>query len=325
MAALLANAFAQAAIDTNIELKVEPAKLYSVWFEQRSRELRADVEKKQKRLSDFQNSSGIVATDEKLDVETARLTELSTELVSIQGQLQESQSRQRQVNGDNGSIPEVLQSPVIVSIKDSLSQAIAKQQDLAARTGKNHPDYQEAASEVGTLQERLAQETAKIVASLRSTTQVNVRRENDLRAALEAQKQRVLELKHKHDQASLLESDVTAAQRDLDAVTQRSAQSNLESLAQQTNLVLLSTATEPINPSSPKLILNLALGVFLGCVLGIGVALFLEIRNPRLRQDDEIIQLLDIPLLGKMSSMKVAALPVSKASESSPQLGVLEI
>ena len=96
-AAALANAFAQVAIETNIELKVAPAKQYAGWFEEHSRALRADLEAKQKRLSDFQKANGIIATDEKLDVENARLTELSTELVTIQRLRQESESHQREV------------------------------------------------------------------------------------------------------------------------------------------------------------------------------------------------------------------------------------
>jgi uncharacterized protein involved in exopolysaccharide biosynthesis len=107
LAAALANAFAQAAIETNIELKVEPAKQYANWFNLRSRALRDDLVAKQKRLSDFQSSTGLVATDEKLDVENGRLTELSTQLVTMQGLRQESQSRQRGVGGDIESLPEV--------------------------------------------------------------------------------------------------------------------------------------------------------------------------------------------------------------------------
>jgi uncharacterized protein involved in exopolysaccharide biosynthesis len=43
-AAALANGFAQSAIETNIELKVEPAKQYASWFDERSRALRADLQ-----------------------------------------------------------------------------------------------------------------------------------------------------------------------------------------------------------------------------------------------------------------------------------------
>ncbi len=303
-AAILANSFAQAAIDTNIELKVEPAKQYAAWFDQRSAALRADLERKQKKLSDFQNQSGIVATDEKLDVENARLTELSTQLIAIQSQRQDSQSRQRQAAGDNEYLPEVLQSPLIATLKDALTVAEAKRTEVAGRLGKNHPDYKAAEAEVASLRARLAAETEKIVASLGSTTQVNLRRENDIRLALEAQKKRVMDLKHDHDEAAILQSDVVTAQRDLDAVSQRLALSNLESLAQQTNVVLLSTATAPLDPSSPRPLILLAGGMFLGGVLGIGAVLLLEMRDKRLR-DESDLDGLGVPVLGRIRKVKL--------------------
>jgi len=306
-AAALANGFAQAAIETNIELKVEPAKQYASWFDQRSRALRADLQAKQKLLSDFQSKNGIVATDEKLDVENARLAELSTELVTIQGLRQDSQSRQHQVGTDINSLPEVLQSPVIQTLKAALSQAEAKRPDMATRLGKNHPDYQAVEGEITNLRNRIAQESANIAASLGSTTQVNLRRENDVRQALEAQKKRVLELKYQHDQAAMFQSDVTSAQRDMDEVSQRLAQSNLESLTQQTNVVQLSTAFAPMNPSSPKLVINLILAIFLGGVLGIGTAFAVEMRNRRVREDEDMLEILGVPLLGKIGFIQVRA------------------
>ena len=304
-AAALANGFAQAAIETNIELKVEPAKQYASWFDQRSRALRADLEDKQKKLSDFQSKNGIIATDEKLDVENARLNELSTELVTIQGLRQDSQSRQHQVGSDISTLPEVLQSPVIQSLKAALVQAEGKKPDVAARLGKNHPDYQAVESEISDLRTRIAQESANIAASLGNATQSNLRRENDVRQALEAQKKKVLELKYQHDQSAMFESDVTAAQRDLDQVSQRLAQSNLESLTQQTNVVQLTTATAPTGASSPKVVINLIVAIFLGGMLGIATALAAEMRNRRVREDEDIVDLLGVPLLGKLDVVRV--------------------
>jgi chain length determinant protein EpsF len=316
LAAALANAFAQAAIDTNIELKVQPAKEYANWFNQRSHALREDLVAKQKRLSDFQSSTGLVATDEKLDVENARLTELSTQLVTIQGLRQESQSRQRGASGDIESLPEVLQSPVIQALKADLSQAEAKQPDIAARLGKNHPDYQAAVAEISNLRRRIAQESANIAASLGNTTQINLRRENDVRQALEAQKNKVLELKHAHDQAAILQSDVNSAQRDLDAVSERFAQSSLESQTSQTNVVQLTTAAAPLLASSPRLLLNALIGFFLGGVFGIGAALFLETLHPRVRLEDDLLHILGVPILGKIGSVTARALEVGARAPS---------
>jgi chain length determinant protein EpsF len=305
-AAALANAFAQAYIDTNIELKVDPAKQYATWFNERSRALRVDLEAKQRRLSDFQSASGIVATDERLDVENARLAELSTQLVTIQAQRQDSQSRQMQASGDTGSLPEVLQSPVIQNLKAELARAEAKRQDIGANLGKNHPDYKDAEAAIAGLSVRIEQESAQIAASLGGTTQVNVRRENDIKAALEAQKRRMLELRHQHDEAADMQNDVTTAQRNLDAVTQRLAQSTLESQMQQTNIALLTSASEPLEPSSPRFQINLLLGLFLGTVLGVGAALLREMLDRRVRQGDELVELLGVPLIGRIPDAKGA-------------------
>ena len=235
------------------------------------------------------------------------MNELSSELVTIQGQRQDSQSRQHQVGSDISTLPEVLQSPVIQSLKAALATAQAKKPDVAARLGKNHPDYQAVEGEISDLRTRIAQESANIAASLGNTTQSNLRRENDVRQALEAQKKKVLELKYQHDQAAMFLNDVTAAQRDLDTVSQRLAQSNLESLTQQTNVVQLTTATAPNNPSSPKLVINLLVAIFLGGVLGIGAALAAEMRNRRVREDEDIVDLLGVPLLGKLEVVRVRA------------------
>jgi chain length determinant protein EpsF len=304
-AAILANAFAQAYIDINIELKVDPAKQYATWFDERSRALRADLEAKQKRLSDFQTETGMVAsTDGKLDIENARLAELSSQLVTIQGLRQDSQSRQRQLGSDNESVPEVLQSPVIGSLKSELSRAEAKLQDIATNVGKNHPDYQNTAAEVRNLRDRIEAESSKIAASLGSTTQVNIRRENDIKAAVEAQKARMLELSHQHDAAAVLQNDVLTAQRNLDAVTQRLAQSSLESQTQQTSISLLTTAVEPLRRSSPKYLLNLLVAIFLGGILGVSAAVFREIADRRLREASELVQLSGIPLFANIPGIK---------------------
>ena len=299
-AAALANAFAQSAIITNIELKVEPAKQYARWFEQRSQALKVDLAAKQKRLSDFQNAHGIVATDEKLDVENARLAELSTQMVAIEAQRLDSQSRQHQLSDDNASIPEVLQSPVIGSLKKDLADAEAKQQDTAARLGKNHPDYKAANAEVAGIRERISQEVSKIAASLGKNTQVDLRREGDIRNALEQQKKRVMELKHGHDEAAVLESEVLATQRDLDAVSQRLSQSALESETQQTNIVQLTEAAVPIKPSFPKPLLNMVLAIIVGSGVGVLAIIVREKLDPRVRTDGELAELFELPVLAKI-------------------------
>jgi len=303
-AAKFANAFAQAYIDTNIELKVQPAKQYATWFDERSRALRADLEAKQKLLSDYRDKEGLIGIDGHVDIEAARLAELSSQLVAVQGQVQDSQSREQQASDDNEGVPEILQSTLIAGLKSQLSQAEAKEQDIATQLGKNHPEYQRVAADISSLRDRIARETEKVITSLRNTTRVNMRREKALAGAIEAQKKRVVELKHLTDHAAILQNDVVTAQRNFDAVSQSLAQTNLESQTRQANVALLTRATEPAMPSSPMYSLNLAAGVFLGIALGIAAALWLEKLDQRIRRESGLVQLLGVPMLGSISSAR---------------------
>jgi len=302
-AATLANAFAQAFIDTTLDLKMQPATQYAKSFDESARALRADVEYKQKLLSDYENSNGILSADERLDVESTRLMELSSQLVAIQGQLQESQSRQRQPSAGDDARPEILQNALIASLKAELSRIEAHQQELATKLGTSHPEYLRSEAEVASLRQRLAGESARVIASLGAATEVNQRRENELSAALVAQKQRVLELKHQRDEAAILRNDVLTAQRNLDAVTQRLAQSNLQTRTPLANVALLTAATEPTVRSSPNLLLNLVIGMVLGAIGGVGTALWRENGDRRIRSDAELIQLLGLPLLCKINAI----------------------
>lgn len=300
-AAKVANAFAQAYIETSLQLKVEPAKQYAAWFDARTKQLRDDLEKAQQALSAYQREKGIVGTDERLDFETARLNDISSQLTQIQGLRADTSSRQRQAAAGSDSMQEVLQNPVISSLKTDLARAEAKLQDAQSRLGTNHPEYLKAQSEIGSLRERIALETRRVASSLGDANQINVQREADLRAALEAQKKRVLQLKEERDGLSVLQRDVEGAQRAYDLVTQRLAQTSLESQSQQTNIAVLTPAEAPLEPSSPKLLLNALIAICMGTLLGVGIAVLLELMKPRVRSAEDLSDALGVPVLAVIS------------------------
>jgi chain length determinant protein EpsF len=297
-AAAIANAFARAYIDTNIELKVEPARQYAGWFENRSVELREALEKAQKRLSDYQQENGIIATDERLDSENQKLVELQAQLVITQTQNADSSSKRRSAGGD--TLPEVMQSGVIQQLKSDIARAEGRLKDLSGRLGANHPQYQGAESELTTLKNKLAEETERVSNAISTAGRISKGKENEIRANIEAVKKRILELKQGHGEALLLRQEVENAQRAYDAIIQRSNQSTLESQSQQTNVAILSPATEPTEPYSPKILLNTLLAVFLGTLLGIGAALALELSNRRVRSRADIEQALGLPVLAEL-------------------------
>ena len=295
-AAAVANAFAQAYIDTNLELKVGSASQYSQWFGNRTKSFRDKLEAAQQQLSAYQQSHRIVVADEKLDVETARLTELSSQLVDVQGQRAVTRGRHSQV-GSADTLPEVVSNGLIQSLKARLADLEAQRQQLALRLRETHPEYIDMVTRVASLRAEIDRETGRIAGSLGSADRVNASREADIGGALNAQKQKVLALRAERDSVAVLQRDVESAQRDYDMVTQRLAQTSLESQMPQTNVAMLTVATEPSTASSPKVLLNTALSFVFGGFLGMGLALLLEHLNRRLRSARELPELLNVPVL----------------------------
>jgi chain length determinant protein EpsF len=300
LAAAVANAFAQAYIDTNIELKVEPARQYAGWFEGRSKELRENLEKAQKRLIDYQQEHGILASDERLDTETLKLNELQGQLVLTLTQNADSSSKRASAGGD--TLPEVMQSGVVQQLKSDIARGEAKLKDLAGNLGANHPQYQRAESELAMLKQKLAEETRRVSSAIDTAGRISKGKEGELRANIEVVKKRILDLKKGRGEIGVLMQEVETAQKAYDAVSLRVNQSNLESQSQQTNISVLSQATEPTEPASPKIVLNTLLAIFLGTLLGVGAALALELSDRRIRSREDIEQMLNLNVLAELGA-----------------------
>lgn len=307
-AAAVANTFAQAYIDVTLGLKVAPARQYAEWFQEQTKTAREELERAKSALSVHQQKTGIVATDERLDYEIGKLNDLSAQLTLIQAQTSESSSKRKAVENPE-TLPEVIQNPLINSLKSDIARLDAKLQESNINLGPNHPQTKRMQSELASLRGRLSSEIQKIYSSMDTSYEAGKRKEQELLSAMEKQKERVLDLNKQRDQIGVLLGDVEAAQRNLEAISQRSNQSRLESLSVQTNVVTLNPASVPTEHSRPKIMLNLLIAIFLGTVLGIGVALILEMNNRRIRSSADLIEAIELPVLAVISGNQPRILP----------------
>jgi len=298
-AAAVANAYAQAYIEVNLELRVAPARQFAAFFEDQTKAARAQLEQTQAALSSYQQEHGITSADERLDYETARLNETSSQLTVMQGELTDSQSKR---GGKSDTLTEVLQNPVINGLKTDVARQEAKLRDSLTNLGERHPQAQRARAELNSLKSQLASETQRVLAGIETTYQVGKQREDQLQAALATQKARVLELNKQRDDLAVLRREVESAQRSYEQVSGRASQTNLESQANQTNISLLTPAAVPMAASKPKVFLNALVSVILGTVLGIGLALALELFNRRVRSASDLMDALGLPVLGQIGA-----------------------
>ncbi|MFT4102332.1 MAG: chain length determinant protein EpsF [Burkholderiaceae bacterium] len=299
----IVNAFADSYVAASVDLKTEPAKNFRIWFEEQSKTARLQLEQAQSKLSAAQQASGIVATDERYDVENNRLNELSQQLVVVQTALSESRSRRDTLGrSDRDSMPDVVANPLIQTLKADLGRAEARLEQLSQRLGRNHPEFMSAQAEVDGLRGRLATETSRVAGSISSLNTVNVQREAELRSAVEAQKAKVMKLRAARDQLNVLEREVQSAQRALDVVTQRFNETNLESQNRASNVSILTRATVPTEPSRPQPLLNTVIGGILGLIIAVLAALTMEVIQRPLRDPEDLLQASGVPVLAVLPS-----------------------
>jgi chain length determinant protein EpsF len=297
--AAVANAFAQAYMDTNIELKVEPARQNASWFQSQGKTLRDNLELAQKELSNYQQRKGIVITDERLDSETEKLSDLNTQLTIIESTSADTRSKMSSSsNAEN--LPEVMLSPLINNLKGEINRLESKLREASINLGSNHPQYKSMESELSSLKQQLEKETSHIGRSYSTTEDVSRDKAANIRGLIAAQKRKLFELKHERDEANVLLSDVSSAQKAYDAVSQRFTQTNLEGQSSQTNVSILSPAYPSVRPSSPRPKLYTLIAIVIGTLIGIGIALMSEMMDRRVRVADDIEQSLGIPVLGDL-------------------------
>lgn len=289
-AAAMANAFANAYQEISIRLTVEPSQKAATYFTDQLNVLRERLETSQRRLTEYQQEMGIIDVDYRLDAETKRLDELSRQLVFAQADLMGTVSERENYSGV-GESTSIAKNAMINNLKLSLVQAETKFSEISQRIGSNHPMYAATKADVEKLR-------AELNRYIRATKNTAINQESEIRAALEEQKSKVLSLNRSRNELLLIAREVEGAQQAYNTAMQRLNQTSLEGQANLSTVSLLDAAKVPDRPDSPKIFLNTALSVILGTLLGLGVGLLAEMVDRRVRSAEDLIDILQVPVLG---------------------------
>jgi chain length determinant protein EpsF len=305
-AAAVANAFVKGYLETIRRLQADPAKENARQFDEQMQGLKQVLERAEAKLAKFQQDKGIVATDERMDLENTRLSEMSAQLAVAQSQSYESQARQRQLReflaGGKGEAPaEVSSSPVVQQLKQSVAEREAKLSELSKKVGPNHPQYVAASTELEGLRGRLREEMRMAAQGVLTSSGVAPEREGSLRAAVEQQRSKVLGLKNTRNQLAVLMREADSARQAYDAAVQRFNQTRMASEVAQTTGTVVHPADAPTRPASPRPTLNVALALAIGLAVGVGMALYREAVDGYVRSTRDIVEILGVPVFAVLA------------------------
>ncbi len=311
-AARLADEIAQQYRVQQLEAKFEATRKATEWLSERVSGLREEVEEKERRVESYRAESGLLAA------QGATLTEqqiayLTTQKATLQVDLDRARARseslRRQIASGAGAdgISEVLGSQVISDLKTQRAVINRRVAELETKLGPQHPELISARNEAADIDRQINAEVQRIAGNI----------DNELRVAqsqissIQGEISRSTGQLRGNNQALVrlreLERDADTSRILLEEFLTRSKQTGEQDALITADANILSKASVPNFPSSPKTMLNLIIGILLGAIIGGGLALLTEMFDMKVSSTEDVERKLGASPIGSVPLIRTAS------------------
>jgi succinoglycan biosynthesis transport protein ExoP len=302
-AAQIANAFADAYIQDQLDSNTETSKQAADWLKQRLLELSAQAVKADGAVIDFRRANNIAMADGK-SIEDQALADLSAKLTEATAAANDAKARLDQIvaaaksDVTDVAVPDVLKNEVITKLRQQYLDNSQRATALSARYGKDHGVVTRLRTDNENIRTSIRDETRRLEETYRSEYDVARRREESLRASLDTQFRRTVNVGEVQIKLAELEAAARASRQAYDAAMQRYLQAVQRQSFPVSDARVLSPATPPLKKHLPKRTLVLIIGAFGGALLGFGASIGAELSDRRLRTKRDAEQLTGVQCLG---------------------------
>ena len=208
------------------------------------------------------------------------------------------------------SLTEVLSSNLIVQLRAQEAEVKRKVAELTEEYGDKHPRMINARAELRDLETKIQNEVGRIVEGLRNEVSVARAREASLTASLNQLKAEAGQVNTAEVQLRSLEREADANRRLLETFLTRSKETESQEGFIEPDATILSRAVVPKVPTAPKRFLLLVLSAAAGLVLGIALAVGVELLDQGFRSLEQIESQMGVrplglvPMIGGMAALK---------------------
>ncbi len=304
-AALIANSVGDEYLATRLETKFEATRRATAWLGQRIDELRVTVADKEAAVERARRDFGLLEGNG-ATLSSQELAELNTQMVMARSARAEAEVRLAQVQsqarrtGGLDTTTEVLQSPLIQSLRQQEAEVERRVAELSTELGDKHPRMIALRAEATDLQTRIQGEVNKIIAGLRNEVRVAQAREASLSGSLEELKGQVSLGNENEIELRALEREAEANRALLDTllVRQKETMSQEDAEFQQPDATIFSRADVPVEPAYPRTGIVLGLVLIGSLLLSTLVVLILELLDRGFRSGEQFEAVTGIPSIG---------------------------
>lgn len=298
--AQLANALVDAYEQQERERIANPGGHRANEYSEQLADLQAKVTAAQNRVSQFRIKNGIadissLTPQQQIDNEGQVLTGLEQQLLQAEQARRAAEARD---GGDQSVSTNVMNSAVVQNLKANLAALQAQLAQVSQTLGPQHPKVLELQSEIAAAKRSLDQEVHTLSSNSSSELSSARQLEAKLRAAVDAERQKVLQLRNLQDEGSRLQLELESAQN-----TYKRALDGADQIIFASSSTV-SRAEPPIESDKPNKLLLMALAVLAGIGLGIGLPLYQELFfSRRLRCREDMERDFGLPVLAEFDSI----------------------
>lgn len=279
LSAQVANAYASTFIADNLQRQLDASTFAVKYLSERLDQLRGKVEESERALVDYSGDQQIVSVgDDQPSLPAQNLSELNGMLAASQTAKIQAEAAWNEARGGNGlNLPQVVSSPLIQRLREAQVDMESEYNQKLATYKPDYPEMMRLKGRIEAGRRQIQQEIGVIRASLKSQYDAAAQQEQLTEQQINSLKHDQLDLQERSIRYNMLKRDVDTNRQIYDALLQRFKEIGVAGNVGANNISVIDPAEIPGSPYSPRLPVNLALGIVFGFFLGLVIALVLHL------------------------------------------------
>jgi capsular exopolysaccharide synthesis family protein len=309
LAARVANSYVSEFIKSNLQRKFSSTSYARDFLSQQLGAAKARLEQSEQQLNDYARQVGLIKTDQTnpdgttttsaASVTTASLVQLNQAANQATADRIAAEEKWRTVEGAPLlDIPDVLTNK---AVQDLLGQRATTQAALSDERAKHldaYPTVQQLKAQLGEINSQITAVATGIVQSVRRDYDSARARETALDAQVSTLKGATLTEQDRSVRYNILARDADTNRTLYEGLLQRFKEVSASAGITASNISVVDQASVPIKPSSPVLVINLALALLVGLTAAAGVVFVREQLDDAIRAPEDVERKLGLATLG---------------------------
>jgi len=329
LAARVTNTWSSAFIQMTLERRYQATAYARTFLESRLDQLRRKLEESERQLVAYASEQQIInlpAQSGQGENHTVERSIVADDLAALNGQLSqatadrvEAEARYSQARTAGGNQTEALRNVAINQLREKRAELAAEYEKLMVQFEPGYPAAKAVQSQITQLDKSIVREESRVSSSIAGDYRSAMQREQGLLAKVNGLKSNLLDLRRRSIQYAIYQREVDTNRQLYDGLLQRYKEVGIAGGVGVNNVSVVDAADVPEKPSSPRLGLNLALGILAGIALGVLVVLILEQSDESIADPAEVQRLLGVPLIGSVP-MTVGQTPMDALQDRKSEL-----